>query len=42
MVIVALHVGAVTADAGILTFPIAYIVGDVLIEVYGYAAACSR
>src|SRR5699024_9022813 len=27
------------ADAGILTFPIAYIVGDVLTEVYGYAAA---
>jgi uncharacterized integral membrane protein (TIGR00697 family) len=34
-----LHVGALTADAGILTFPIAYIVGDVLTEVYGYAAA---
>ncbi len=34
-----LHVGPWTADAGILTFPIAYIVGDVLTEVYGYAAA---
>lgn len=34
-----LHVNAFTADAGILTFPIAYIVGDVLTEVYGYAAA---
>jgi uncharacterized integral membrane protein (TIGR00697 family) len=26
-------------DAGLLTFPIAYIVGDVLTEVYGYSAA---
>lgn len=34
-----LNVGRFTADAGILTFPIAYIVGDVLTEVYGYAAA---
>lgn len=34
-----LHVGPWTTDAGILTFPIAYIVGDVLTEVYGYAAA---
>lgn len=34
-----LNVGFFTADAGILTFPIAYIVGDVLTEVYGYAAA---
>lgn len=34
-----LHFGPWTADAGILTFPIAYIVADVLTEVYGYAAA---
>lgn len=34
-----LNIGFFTADAGILTFPIAYIVGDVLTEVYGYAAA---
>jgi len=31
--------GPWTTDAGLLTFPIAYIVGDVLTEVYGYAAA---
>jgi len=34
-----LGVGPWTVDAGILTFPIAYIVADVLTEVYGYAAA---
>jgi uncharacterized integral membrane protein (TIGR00697 family) len=34
-----LHLRPWTTDAGILTFPIAYIVGDVLTEVYGYAAA---
>lgn len=34
-----LNVGPWTVDAGILTFPIAYIVADVLTEVYGYAAA---
>ena len=34
-----LNVGMWTVDAGILTFPIAYIVADVLTEVYGYAAA---
>ena len=34
-----LNFSAWTVDAGILTFPIAYIVGDVLTEVYGYAAA---
>jgi len=34
-----LNVGFWTSDAGILTFPIAYIVGDVLTEVYGYATA---
>ena len=31
--------GPWVTDAGLLTFPIAYIVGDVLTEVYGYAAA---
>lgn len=34
-----LEVGPWVADAGLITFPIAYIVGDVLTEVYGYAAA---
>jgi len=34
-----LSFGVWTTDAGLLTFPIAYIVGDVLTEVYGYAAA---
>ncbi|MGN6030279.1 MAG: queuosine precursor transporter [Thermomicrobiales bacterium] len=34
-----LHVGPWVADAGTLTFPIAYIVGDILTEVYGYAIA---
>jgi len=31
--------GPWVTDAGLLTFPIAYIVGDVLTEVYGYTAA---
>jgi uncharacterized integral membrane protein (TIGR00697 family) len=34
-----LEVGPWVTDAGLITFPIAYIVGDVLTEVYGYAAA---
>jgi len=34
-----LHLGPWVADAGTLTFPIAYIVGDILTEVYGYAMA---
>jgi queuosine precursor transporter len=34
-----LEFGPWTTDAGLVTFPIAYIVGDVLTEVYGYAAA---
>lgn len=34
-----LEFGPWISDAGLLTFPIAYIVGDVLTEVYGYAAA---
>jgi uncharacterized integral membrane protein (TIGR00697 family) len=34
-----LDIGPFTADAGTLTFPIAYIVGDVLTEVYGYRIA---
>jgi len=34
-----LHVGPWVADAGTLTFPVAYIVGDILTEVYGYATA---
>lgn len=34
-----LDIGPFTADAGTLTFPIAYIVGDVLTEVYGYRTA---
>ena len=32
-------IGAVTFGAGILFFPISYIIGDVLTEVYGYARA---
>lgn len=34
-----LDIGPFTADAGSLTFPIAYIVGDVLTEVYGFRVA---
>ena len=34
-----LEFGPWITDAGLLTFPVAYIVGDVLTEVYGYAAA---
>ena len=34
-----LEFGPWVTDAGLVTFPIAYIVGDVLTEVYGYAAA---
>ena len=34
-----LEFGPWVTDAGLLTFPVAYIVGDVLTEVYGYAAA---
>ena len=34
-----LDVGPFSADAGTLTFPIAYIVGDVLTEVYGFKIA---
>lgn len=34
-----LEVGPWVTDAGLITFPIAYIVGDILTEVYGYAAA---
>ncbi len=34
-----LEFGPWVTDAGLLTFPIAYIVGDVLTEVYGYSAA---
>jgi uncharacterized integral membrane protein (TIGR00697 family) len=34
-----LDIGPFTADAGTLTFPIAYIVGDVLTEVYGFRIA---
>ena len=34
-----LHVGPWVADAGTLTFPVAYIVGDILTEVYGYSIA---
>jgi uncharacterized integral membrane protein (TIGR00697 family) len=34
-----LEIGPWVTDAGLITFPIAYIVGDVLTEVYGYAAA---
>ena len=32
-------VGAVTFGAGILFFPLSYVLGDVLTEVYGYARA---
>ncbi|MEJ7837473.1 MAG: queuosine precursor transporter [Thermomicrobiales bacterium] len=34
-----LEFGPWITDAGLITFPIAYIVGDVLTEVYGYASA---
>jgi uncharacterized integral membrane protein (TIGR00697 family) len=34
-----LEIGPWVTDAGLITFPIAYIVGDILTEVYGYAAA---
>lgn len=34
-----LDLGPFAADAGTLTFPIAYIVGDVLTEVYGFRTA---
>lgn len=34
-----LDLGPFSADAGTLTFPIAYIVGDVLTEVYGFRIA---
>lgn len=34
-----LEIGPWVTDAGLITFPIAYIVGDVLTEVYGYASA---
>jgi uncharacterized integral membrane protein (TIGR00697 family) len=34
-----LEIGPWVTDAGLITFPVAYIVGDVLTEVYGYAAA---
>jgi uncharacterized integral membrane protein (TIGR00697 family) len=34
-----LEFGPWVTDAGLITFPIAYIVGDVLTEIYGYAAA---
>ncbi len=39
MAVKVLSFGPWTTDAGLLTFPIAYIVGDILTEVYGYAAA---
>ncbi|MGZ5046960.1 MAG: queuosine precursor transporter, partial [Usitatibacter sp.] len=31
------YLGAVTFGAGVLFFPISYVFGDVLTEVYGYA-----
>src|SRR2546423_11671415 len=34
-----ISVGSLTLTAGIVLFPVSYIVGDVLTEVYGYAAA---
>ncbi|HEU0164146.1 MAG TPA: queuosine precursor transporter [Thermomicrobiales bacterium] len=34
-----LHIGPWVADAGTMTFPVAYIVGDILTEVYGYSIA---
>ena len=33
------HIGSFTFGAGVLFFPISYIFGDVLTEVYGYARA---
>ncbi len=33
-----LEFGPWITDAGLLTFPVAYIVGDMLTEVYGHAA----
>lgn len=32
-----IQIGAVVFDAGLLLFPVAYVVGDILTEVYGYA-----
>src|SRR5574339_338361 len=32
-------VGAITFGAGVLFFPISYVFGDILTEVYGYARA---
>src|SRR5258705_11572561 len=32
-------IGAVTFGAGVLFFPISYVFGDILTEVYGYARA---
>jgi uncharacterized integral membrane protein (TIGR00697 family) len=32
-------IGGITLPAGVILFPIAYIIGDVLTEVYGYARA---
>src|SRR5262249_60966904 len=34
-----ISVGGVVLTAGIVVFPVSYIVGDVLTEVWGYAAA---
>lgn len=33
------HIGGFTLDAGTVLFPLSYIFGDVLTEVYGYAAS---
>lgn len=35
----AAHVGGLTFNSGVLFFPVSYIFGDVLTEVYGYARA---
>ena len=36
------QVGGFTFGAGILFFPVSYVLGDVLTEVYGYARATGR
>ena len=34
--------GAITFGAGVLFFPVSYVFGDILTEVYGYARAAAR
>lgn len=34
-----INIGGFTVDAGLLVFPISYIVGDIIVDVYGYKAS---